>query len=128
MVMKWINSTPKEDTECGIDYWLSKGDTKLPVLYRERYVSIHKWGDISIRYPSEYNKFIDGTIEADLYIFAFTDAVIFCLTADISSYLKSKLPYQIYPNNDGTKGCYIPITQIPHLLQTISRSCERMRW
>ena len=112
MVMRLASLT--EDSREGTDVWI--GST--PVAFRERNVSLGKYGDISIRYKTlggkcEYDKIMDGTFKAVLYLFKFTDGIVACSVSDIRKLLQQGR-FQVIPNKaDGTSGAYIKIASLP---------------
>lgn len=115
--VNFVKPASEEDMKQGIDAWLGG----IPFAWRRRRISLKKYGEISVRYSrrtgnkTEYDKLMDGSFKALIYIFQFTDAVIICLTADIIDCLKSK-SYKIQSNPDGsTSGCYINLDNIKHL-------------
>lgn len=115
MVMRLASLT--EDSREGTDVWI--GST--PVALRERNVPLGKYGDISIRYKTagykcEYDKIMDGSFKAILYLFKFTDGVVVCSVSDIKELLQQG-KFQVIPNKtDGTEGAYIKITSLPQSL------------
>jgi len=115
--MEMKQASFEEDTQNGIDGWIGN----LPFAHRIRNISLKKYGQVSIRYslPSgndtEYHKLLNGRFKANLYIFEFTDAYIFCCVDELIQCLKSKL-FIVRQNTDGTQGCYININDIAHLM------------
>lgn len=105
-----------EDMKQGIDAWVGG----IPWAWRKRRISLSEYGEVSIRYSrptgvkTEFDKLLDGSFEAQIYIFQFTNAVVICLTADLISCLKLK-KYTIVPNEDGTKAAYIKLSDLKHL-------------
>lgn len=109
--------TDKEDMKWGIDGWVNG----IPFFWRKRRIPITKYQQISIRAErtsgakTDYQKFIDGSIRAEVCIFEFTDAVILCLPEDIITCLRKK-QYECHANPNGTTSAiYIKLDDIPHL-------------
>lgn len=105
-----------EDTEEGTDY-LIEG---WRFAHRQRNISIQKYGQISIRYSTqkgndtEYHKLLSGRFQAVIYMFEFTDAIVICSVADIKDCLLFG-KFDIVPNPDSSKGCYINLNEIKHI-------------
>lgn len=111
-----IKASQEPDDWSGIDVWIED----LPIAYRRRFISIMKYGQISIRrhlyFYSEYNKILNGKFNASLYIFEFDDAFVICRTVDIRACLEMKLDDTV-PNPDfTTEGHYLNLDALPHLL------------
>ena len=114
----FIKPASNEDMEQGIDAWLGG----IPFAWRRRRISLEQYGEISIRYSresgsrTEYQKLLDSSFKALIFVFQFTDAVVICLTADIIQCLKAKKFVQ-QANRDGqTSAIYIKLKDIKHLL------------
>lgn len=114
---------PDDDMKYGTDYLL--GD--LRIAYRQRYIPLSKYRQISIRskvmdgyVKCEIDKILSGVFKAGLYIFEFKDAWVICRISDIADFLKNHQPDDIIPNFDNnlTSGSYINIDHLPHLIIT----------
>ena len=119
MEMKPINlriANLIEDTEEGTDYLINN----WRFAHRQRNISINKYNQISIRFSTrkgndtEYHKLLNGKFQAVLYLFEFTDAMVVCSVADIKDCL-AQGKFDIVPNPDGSKGCYIGLNNITHI-------------
>lgn len=113
----FIKPASEDDMKHGIDAWVGG----IPFAWRKRRISLRQYGEISIRYSratgskTEYDKLLDGSFKALIYIFQFTDEVVICLTADIIRCLKEKKYSQKFNNDSSTSAIYISLKDIKHL-------------
>ena len=111
-----VRQATREEDFAGADCFLND----LGVGHRKRGISIHLYGQISIRKiphrTSEYDKILQGISRADLQIHEFTDAYIICTTSDIRAALESPGKAHHVDNGDGTGAYYIHINHIPHVV------------
>ena len=97
----YFKDSDEEDKKQGIDFWICN----IPIAYRQRRKKCPD--DITIRYkrPSkektEYNKILDGTLKAKLFLFNFEDKIIFSTLESIKSALLNN-KFTSYANTDGT--------------------------
>jgi hypothetical protein len=95
----FFKASDKEDKKYGIDFWIFN----IPVAHRKRRIQCPS--DITIRYKrnsgakTEYNKILDGTLRARLFVFEFTDKIIFSNLESIKMALLNK-QFNIIPNYD----------------------------
>jgi hypothetical protein len=113
----FVKPASEEDMKQGIDAWLGG----ISFAWRRRRISVLKYGEISVRHSrvsgtkTERDKLLDGSFKAVVYFFQFTDAVIVCRVSDVVGILQRQ-QYTVQGNPDGaTTGCYIKLTDIPHL-------------
>ncbi len=111
----FFKASDEEDINYGIDFWLCG----IPIAYRKRRRTFP--GDVSIRYRintgsrTEYIKILEGDFKAKLFIYEFTDKVIFVDVRSIFEALKLHR-FKIIPNFDKkTEGAYIELTHLNYL-------------
>jgi hypothetical protein len=112
-----VRQATKDEDFKGADVFLNQ----LAVGHRRRYIVLGKWGDISIRKRdftySEYEKIMDGSCLAQLFIFEFDNAYVICTTKDIKACLEDTWKHGYVHNKQEPNGFYtIKLSQIPHLL------------
>lgn len=124
--VRFRKPTPEEDMEQGIDGWIND----IPIFWRRRRIPITKYRQISIRESrssgakTDYQKFLDGAVKAQVCVFEFLDAVVICLTENIIACLKRK-QFEHRDNPNGTTSAiYINLNDIPHLF--LERKSERV--
>ena len=95
----FFKASDEEDKKYGIDFWI----LNIPVAYRKRRMRCPS--DVTIRYKrnsgakTEYNKILDGTFRGNLFIFQFTDKIIFSNLESIKMALLNK-QFSIFQNYD----------------------------
>jgi len=107
----------QEDMKQGIDAWVGG----IAFAWRKRRIPLQQYRQISIRAArasgvrTEYDKLLDGSCKAKVYIFQFIDSVVICRVEDIVGCLKHG-NYQKRNNPDyETSVIYLDIDDIPHL-------------
>ena len=112
-----VRPASEEDMKQGIDAWVGG----IPFAWRRRRIPLEQYRQISIRagrisgMPTEYDKLLNGSFKAELYVFQFTDATIICRVADIVNYLKTGAFVKRNNHDFTTTAIYINVDSIPHL-------------
>jgi hypothetical protein len=112
-----VRPATQEDMKQGIDAWVGG----IPFAWRRRRIPLNQYRQLSIRAArtsgalTEYDKLLNGSFKAELYVFQFTDTTVICRVEDIIKILKTGT-YEKRNNHDYlTSAIYLNVDAVPHL-------------
>lgn len=109
-------ATPCQDRNQGVDYFLAG----IPMAYRKRRHSVGQYNDLALRFSretgsrTEYDKLLDGSCLARLFVFEFNDCWVLCMASDLIQCLRSKR-YVVQRGKNGEMAC-IDLRDVAHFL------------